>query len=174
MEPLPRQIYLAGPLFTGAEQAFNAKLAHLLELVGYTVFLPQRDCRDFAEIGPMGIAQDCIEGLVASDLILAIVDGSDADSGTCVELGFASALNYAVMHLGAQGKLRPIWAFRTDLRGSGDDGGLNLMVSYVASVHTIEVTKEVAIRDGREPYPTPDDVCRFFQAEMLGPKRSLA
>jgi len=37
------RIYLAGPLFCQAEQAFNLQLAEKLEERGLTVFLPQRD-----------------------------------------------------------------------------------------------------------------------------------
>jgi hypothetical protein len=35
------KIYLAGPLFTLAEQRFNADLARLLESEGFEVWLPQ-------------------------------------------------------------------------------------------------------------------------------------
>ncbi len=37
------KIYLAGPLFTEAERAFNLELAHILEKEGHEVYLPQRD-----------------------------------------------------------------------------------------------------------------------------------
>jgi len=37
------KIYLAGPLFTEAERAFNLELAHLLEKEGHEVYLPQRE-----------------------------------------------------------------------------------------------------------------------------------
>ena len=37
------KIYLAGPLFTEAERAFNLELAHLLEKEGHEVYLPQHE-----------------------------------------------------------------------------------------------------------------------------------
>lgn len=37
------QLYLAGPLFSVAERAFNAGLTTDIEGVGLEVFLPQRD-----------------------------------------------------------------------------------------------------------------------------------
>ena len=49
----------------------------------------------------------------------AILDGADADSGTCWECGYAYA----------RGK--PVIAVRTDLR-AGEDMGLNLMLSRSA------------------------------------------
>jgi nucleoside 2-deoxyribosyltransferase len=35
------KLYLAGPLFTLAEQSFNAGLAHFLKEKGFEVWLPQ-------------------------------------------------------------------------------------------------------------------------------------
>lgn len=37
------KIYFAAPLFNSAERAFNLKLTHDIEKMGYEVFLPQRD-----------------------------------------------------------------------------------------------------------------------------------
>ena len=56
------------------------------------------------------IVEDCIECLRRADLVVAILDGSDADSGTCWECGYAYALG------------KPVIGVRTDLRGSEDEG----------------------------------------------------
>jgi hypothetical protein len=37
------RLYIAGPLFTEAERAFNVVLARALEAAGHDVYLPQRD-----------------------------------------------------------------------------------------------------------------------------------
>jgi len=37
------RLYLAAPLFTEAERAFNLVLARALEAEGHQVYLPQRD-----------------------------------------------------------------------------------------------------------------------------------
>jgi len=37
------RLYVAAPLFTEAERAFNLVLARALEAAGYDVYLPQRD-----------------------------------------------------------------------------------------------------------------------------------
>ena len=55
-----------------------------------------------------------------ADGMLAVLDGTDVDSGTAAEIGFASALGKVVVGL------------RTDLRLAGDNDGaiVNLQVEY--------------------------------------------
>ncbi len=117
-EALATQIYLAGPLFTQAEKEFNLKLFDRLTASGYHVFLPQQEC-----VGVEGedIYKTCLSGLRAAAIVIAILDGADADSGTCWECGYASS----------QGT--PIIAVRTDFRMSGDTGGFNAMLYYSAA-----------------------------------------
>lgn len=78
--------YWAAPLFTQAEQSFNQNLATELEQHDYTVFLPQKEC---AEVTGKVIYETCLSGLRSSNLVIAILDGADADSGTCWECGYA-------------------------------------------------------------------------------------
>jgi nucleoside 2-deoxyribosyltransferase len=111
------KIYFAAPLFSKAEQDFNATLAYNLEMKGFEVFLPQ-------EKGKNKIGRDlfkiCVMGLDAADLVIAILDGADADSGTCWECGYAYAKNI------------PVIGLRTDFRVTGDTGGFNSMI-YLSS-----------------------------------------
>jgi nucleoside 2-deoxyribosyltransferase len=111
----PAWIYLAGPLFTQAEIAFNQNLADRLRAEGYSIYLPQQECSGLLE--PREIFNRCIRGLDGASLVLVILDGADADSGSSFEVGYAYA------------KGIPIVGLRTDFRGSGDDMGLNLMLS---------------------------------------------
>ncbi|MDP4209847.1 MAG: nucleoside 2-deoxyribosyltransferase [Bacteroidota bacterium] len=113
------QIYLAGPLFSLAEIEFNQRLCDYLISLGYKVFLPQNECR-----GKEGreIFETCENGINTSSVVLAILDGADADSGTCWECGYAYA------------KGLPIIALRTDFRQSGDTKGFNAMLYYTAAV----------------------------------------
>ena len=113
-----KTIYLAGPLFTKAEQDFNKRLADDIKDKGFKVFLPQEECKSKKE---KDIFLKCKKGLDSSDVILAIMDGADADSGTCWECGYAYAIK------------KPIIALRTDFRQSGDTGGFNAMIYYSAS-----------------------------------------
>lgn len=115
------RLYFAAPLFSVAEREYNVRLASELELLSrsYSVLLPQKKAAEIA--GAPDFAQQmfnyCIGTLDACDCVIAILDGADADSGTCVEIGRAVA----------RGK--PIVGVRTDLRES-EDRGLNLMVAY--------------------------------------------
>lgn len=60
------------------------------------------------------------EFIKKSDLILAVLDGSDADSGTSAEIGYAYGIG------------KKIYGYRTDFRYSGDNFGskVNLQVEY--------------------------------------------
>ncbi len=66
------------------------------------------------------IGSNNVEAIKTADLILAVLDGVDVDSGTAAEIGFGSAL----------GKL--ILGYRGDFRLSADNDGsmVNLQVEY--------------------------------------------
>ena len=73
---------------------------------------PAPDCENFAA----QTQQNCLNLLNKADFVIAFLEGSDADSGTCVEIGYAAA------------KGIPVIGVRTDFRAS-QDRGVNLMVS---------------------------------------------
>ncbi|MBN8527588.1 MAG: nucleoside 2-deoxyribosyltransferase [Planctomycetes bacterium] len=106
-------IYLAAPLFTAAEQAFNAGIAARLRAAGHEVAVPQDFC--LAHAGPppdfAGIHRACLDHLARATLVVAVLDGADPDSGTCFEAGWACARGI------------PVIGLRTDMR-PGEDGGL--------------------------------------------------
>jgi len=119
------KIYLAGPLFTLAERTFNAELAaELVRLCpGLDVFLPQQCDAQFQNLpDATQLIYNCLmDALEWCDVVVAILDGSDADSGTCIEMGYAC------------GRGKRVIGVRTDFR-SGEDSGLNLMVSHLCAV----------------------------------------
>lgn len=78
-------IYLAAPLFTRGERDFNSNLAQSLRARGIPVFLPQEECRGTNE----EIFAICNRGIAGAKSVVAILDGADADSGTCWEVGYA-------------------------------------------------------------------------------------
>ena len=82
-----------------------------------------------------------------SDAVFAVLDGTDVDSGTAAEIGYAAALG------------RPIVGWRSDLRAAGDNAGavVNLQVQ-----HFIERT------GGRIVVTTLDDAITALLA-LLGP-----
>jgi nucleoside 2-deoxyribosyltransferase len=112
----PPWIYVAGPLFTQAEIAFNSQLAAQLRSAGYSIYLPQDECSGVTD--PRELFAICMKGLDGASLVLVILDGTDADSGSCFEMGYA------------YGQGIPIVGLRTDFRGSGEHLGLNLMLTH--------------------------------------------
>lgn len=109
-------IYIAGPLFTQAEIQFNAVLAQQLQQAGYSVYLPQDACAGLTD--PQALFEKCLDGLEGAAMVLVLLDGADADSGSCFEVGYAYA------------KQLPVVGVRTDFRGSGEHMGINLMLTH--------------------------------------------
>ncbi|AFY96151.1 nucleoside 2-deoxyribosyltransferase [Chamaesiphon minutus] len=113
-----QHIYLAAPLFTKGERDFNLSVYEYLTTNGYQVFLPQQECE---QAEGEDIYKTCLYGLRSAAVVVAIVDGADADSGTCWECGYAVSQGI------------PVIAVRTDFRGSGDTQGFNAMIYYSAT-----------------------------------------
>ena len=114
------KIYLAGPLFTTAEQEFNRQLRDALENAGHEVWLPQE--HEPQERSAPAIFETDVAGLDGAEIVVANMDGPDPDSGTCWECGYAY-------------KKKPVVLFRTDFREAGDVTGapFNLMLSASAA-----------------------------------------
>ncbi len=113
------KLYFAGPLFSAAERSWNAELAAALRDGGHTVFLPQEQDpgKDAA-----GIFGTDVGGIDGADVLVAIMDGPDPDSGTAWECGYAF------------GK-KPIVLVRTDLRAqTGSGAPYNAMLTGSATI----------------------------------------
>lgn len=85
-------IYLAGPLFSIADRHHNLLLAQELEKMGYEVILSQKEALKFFDgerFDLRGISEDCKKQSMKNDVVVANIDGPDADSGTAVEVGIA-------------------------------------------------------------------------------------
>lgn len=110
-------VYLAAPLFTLGERAFNFNLAMNLENINnnqYRMFLPQDILpKDTASL----LYSNLMSELTRANLVLAVLDGPDADSGVCYEIGYARALGKKIIMI------------RTDFREGGDNNGSNLMLT---------------------------------------------
>lgn len=124
-----KQIYLAGPLFSQAERDFNILLRDRLVEMGFAVFLPQEDGNDtqFSRMEDRQriIFENDVRGIDGSDIVVAVLDGgSDVDSGTAWEMGYAYA------------KGMPVLGLKTDFRTFGDEGIINLMMGV--SVDALE------------------------------------
>lgn len=117
-------VYLAAPLFSQVERRYNRQLAKRLQelLPKCRVTLPQ----DF-RVGDSGasfndrrrlstVYKRCMEAIKAADVIVARLDGADADSGVSFEVGFARGLG------------KPVLGVRTDYRQL-QVKGLNIMLA---------------------------------------------
>lgn len=85
-------IYLAAPLFGIADRHHNLLLARELEKLGYLVILPQREALkrfDGQKFDLKGVREDCKQDSINSKVVVANLDGTDADSGTSLEVGMA-------------------------------------------------------------------------------------
>lgn len=119
-------IYLAAPLFTQAERLWNKSLAEHIStaIPDVEIILPQVEAVNFIKgnvINFEGIVKNCIQSLEKADVITAILDGSDTDSGTSWECGYAYARGKRIIGV------------RTDLRGSEDEG-LNAMLRRTCEI----------------------------------------
>lgn len=111
------RLYLAGPLFTEAELGYNADLATTLRRAGHDVYLPQEhqyptNVRSYAK---QTFAAN-VNALMAAQAVVAVLDGSDVDSGTAWECGAVYARGVYV------------YGLRTDFRSFGPEEKINLQV----------------------------------------------
>jgi len=122
------RIYLAGALFSQADREFNVKLRDILLFNNFDVFLPQEDSEVIKdrEQWQHEIFENNEDAIKKADIIVAVIDGSDIDSGTAWEIGYAHGLKKRIVGL------------RTDFRTMGIEGIVNLMVEQ-----SIPITKTI-------------------------------
>lgn len=148
------KVYLAAPLFTQAERQWNRRLAAALGrlLPAAELVLPQdfrvedryNDRRNFDMI-----FRKCAEAIASADLVVALLDGADADSGTAFEVGYAAALGV------------PVIGVRTDYR-AGQDRGANLMCARACRRFVFDMS----FREDLDALAA--DVARKVAAELAG------
>ncbi len=122
---MPKKIraYFAAPLFTQAEWQWNLRLAKELRKLKINVILPQDRAEPMLngkeQFDPGVLFGANVSEIDNCDVVLAVFDHPDPDSGTCWECGYAYKAG------------RPIVGLRTDLRPGGDDPKrpVNLMLS---------------------------------------------
>jgi nucleoside 2-deoxyribosyltransferase len=87
-------LYIAGPLFNIHERWYLEQIANVLEKAGYTTFVPHRDAGllDKTQLQDRSrLFRADIAALDQCDGCVALLTGSDHDSGTCGELGYMYA-----------------------------------------------------------------------------------
>lgn len=118
-----RQIYFAAPLFTQAEWLWNLELAEKLRAFNFDIILPQLRAEPMLlkkeSFDPLILFAANVQEIDQADIVLAILDQADPDSGTCWECGYAYKAG------------KPIIGLRTDIRNGADDpSGVNLMLFH--------------------------------------------
>jgi nucleoside 2-deoxyribosyltransferase len=131
------RLYVAAPLFTEAERAFNLVLARALEAAGHDVYLPQRDTPETEAADRVSsIFFANLAALRSADAVVAVCDGSQVDDGTAWEIGYAYGRNIRVFGL------------RTDVRiVQQADEPINLMI--LESLGPLSSTIEELVRTMR-------------------------
>jgi nucleoside 2-deoxyribosyltransferase len=125
-------IYLAAPLFSEAELRYNRYVADLLCQEGYDIYLPQEqgeDARHRTQEDDRIICMRHLQALGQAQMVVAISDGPDTDSGTAWEAGYAHA------------KGIPVVTLRTDTRMIGPARSINLMLEQTS--HMVTTTTDL-------------------------------
>lgn len=119
-----KSVIILGPLFTQAERIWNRLLKIALEKESgwqLKITLPQdsdgKYTKENGEIDFDTLYKDCLKNAESHDIAVAILDGPDSDSGTCIEIGWRKGRNPKLTVIGV----------RTDFRSS-EDKGLNAML----------------------------------------------
>jgi nucleoside 2-deoxyribosyltransferase len=127
-------IYIAGPLYTEGDRWYLERIDELCQELGYETYLPHRDA-GLALADEQSI-QKCfvldVEYLDRANIVVAVLNGWDVDSGTAWEIGYAYS----------QGK--PILGIHEDSRIYSINADMNLMI--VKSVEIVDSKKELKAR----------------------------
>lgn len=117
------RLYCAGPIFTPAQRAWLRTLGERLRKEGHDAFVPAEAEQEFVEAqrAPKETEREAtfqanVHKLASAQLVVACLDGADADPGTGWEVGFAYARRI------------PVLGYRTDYRSLGREGKVNLML----------------------------------------------
>lgn len=112
------KIFLAAPLFNQSERDFNEKVAKKLRENGFDVWMAQE--APFIKEGTLdekkAIYEGDISALKTSDVVVAILDGKEVDSGVAFEFGYAKCLGKKIIGL------------KTDYRAFSKIEEINLML----------------------------------------------
>lgn len=123
-------IFLAAPLFNERERDFNSKVAKILRDNGFNVWLAQE--APFISKGTdeekRAIFNGDIKALKESDVVVAVLDGIEIESGVAFEIGYAHCLG------------KPIIGLKTDYRTFSKIEEINLIleVPMIKICHKIE------------------------------------
>ncbi len=115
------KIYLAGPLFSEAEQEWLRRLRDRIEECGRALgriveviwpyeLIDQEEIEKLGEMAKQEVFERCKSNLDRSDVLVALLDGPQVDDGTAWEIGYFFSIRERSRLIG----------IRTDLRNAGD------------------------------------------------------
>ena len=112
------KVFLAAPLFSEAERDFNSKVAKRLRDKGFEVWLAQESpfIHEGTSKEKQKIYEEDISALKACDVLVAVLDGVEVDSGVAFEMGYAVAVG------------KPVIGLKTDRRAFSKMEDVNLML----------------------------------------------
>ncbi len=86
-------IYIAGPLFSEGNRWLLERVDEVCREVGFDTYLPHRDAGLFTrdELGSATFFNRDVEQLDKAYFVVAVLNGTDVDSGTSWEMGYVYA-----------------------------------------------------------------------------------
>ncbi len=123
------KVYIAEPLFTPGERKYAEEIDELVRNLGFNTYLPHRDAGIFerGKSSSKTFFENDLKELKECAFVVAILNGTDVDSGTAWEIGYAYAMG------------KPVYGILEDTRKPNLDL-LNPMI--VNSIVKIALNKE--------------------------------
>lgn len=117
-----KTIYIAGPLFDPGERWYLEQIDCAIRELGFQTYLPHRDGGIKATTGhtTAAIFEADLRGLESADIVVAVLNGPDVDSGTAWEMGHAYARGI------------PIIGIHEDIRLKNAAAQMNIVVYHAA------------------------------------------
>ncbi len=108
--------YIAGPLFNEKEREFLEDINGVCRAIGMSTYLPSEDGGLLNQDNDDEVFQVDIKALNKADIVVASLNGTDVDSGTAFELGYAYA------------KGKKLFGLHADSRTFSPTSEVNLMI----------------------------------------------
>jgi nucleoside 2-deoxyribosyltransferase len=149
------KLYLAGPLFTQAEQNWlrilkseievcAKKLGRDVDVVWPGDLVSPEDIEKWGTTAKHEIFALCEKHLKETDILIALLDGPLVDDGTAWEIGYFYSIRKAN---------QPIFGIRTDFRSAGDAPGAQVNLMIDCSCDRIFSSVEGLLEKLREVFP---------------------
>lgn len=128
-------IFIAGPIFSEGEREYNLKIDAICQSLGFRTFMAQRDVGLVANTTLESAFNIDVENLQKADIVVANLDGTDVDSGTAWEIGYAYQLQ------------KPVIGIRSDARVYREFIPVNLMIyQSCVEITTLDKLKRILMK----------------------------